>query len=158
MRDRVTFRSPKHFWIFTAKRYIVLLNNWRSRIKKINKNKSSCGEVHVFEEMSCISFFFFSTNHTVSLSLTTVAINLIVQHIQDILTGGLTKRLNGWFNGYGTTKKQPNMESSSRPHWAQCRPDERTAGSPGRAEYTAANEAGKSKGRLLMGFCSDWRS
>ncbi|KAI3369104.1 hypothetical protein L3Q82_026070 [Scortum barcoo] len=45
-----------------------------------------------------------------------VAINLIVQHIQDILNGGLTKRLNGWFNGYGTTKKQPNMESSSRPH------------------------------------------
>uniref|UniRef100_UPI0037E9575A uridine-cytidine kinase 2-A n=1 Tax=Semicossyphus pulcher TaxID=241346 RepID=UPI0037E9575A len=45
-----------------------------------------------------------------------VAINLIVQHIQDILNGGLTKRLNGWFNSYGTTKKQPNMESSSRPH------------------------------------------
>ncbi|KAG8003291.1 Uridine-cytidine kinase 2-B [Nibea albiflora] len=45
-----------------------------------------------------------------------VAINLIVQHIQDILNGGLTKRLNGWFNGYGTMKKQPNMESSSRPH------------------------------------------
>ncbi|XP_041647485.1 uridine-cytidine kinase 2-A [Cheilinus undulatus] len=43
-----------------------------------------------------------------------VAINLIVQHIQDILNGGLTKRLNGWFNSYG--KKQPNMESSSRPH------------------------------------------
>ncbi|CAB1449564.1 unnamed protein product [Pleuronectes platessa] len=45
-----------------------------------------------------------------------VAINLIVQHIQDILNDGLTKRLNGWFNGYGTTKSQPNMESSSRPH------------------------------------------
>ncbi|XP_040895486.1 uridine-cytidine kinase 2-A isoform X2 [Toxotes jaculatrix] len=45
-----------------------------------------------------------------------VAINLIVQHIQDILNGGLTKRLNGWFNGYGTKKNQPNMESSSRPH------------------------------------------
>uniref|UniRef100_A0A673B3S0 Uridine-cytidine kinase n=1 Tax=Sphaeramia orbicularis TaxID=375764 RepID=A0A673B3S0_9TELE len=44
-----------------------------------------------------------------------VAINLIVQHIQDILNGGLTKRLTGWFNGYGATKK-PNMESSSRPH------------------------------------------
>ena len=56
---RVTFRSPKQFWIFTAKRYVILLNNWRSRIeyKKINKNKSSCGEVQVFEEMSCISFF-----------------------------------------------------------------------------------------------------
>ncbi|XP_053178281.1 uridine-cytidine kinase 2-A [Scomber japonicus] len=45
-----------------------------------------------------------------------VAINLIVQHIQDIVTGGLTKRLNGWFKSYGMTKKQPNMESSSRPH------------------------------------------
>ncbi|XP_019936807.1 uridine-cytidine kinase 2-A [Paralichthys olivaceus] len=45
-----------------------------------------------------------------------VAINLIVQHIQDILNDGLTKRLSGWFNGYGTTKSQPNMESSSRPH------------------------------------------
>ncbi|XP_031728790.1 uridine-cytidine kinase 2-A [Anarrhichthys ocellatus] len=45
-----------------------------------------------------------------------VAINLIVQHIQDILNGGLTKRLNGWLNVNGTTKKQPNMESSSRPH------------------------------------------
>ncbi|KAM4549173.1 uridine-cytidine kinase 2-A [Odontesthes bonariensis] len=42
-----------------------------------------------------------------------VAINLIVQHIQDILNGGLTKRLNGWFSSYGTTK---NLESSSRPH------------------------------------------
>ncbi|KAM7410602.1 hypothetical protein PAMA_001843 [Pampus argenteus] len=45
-----------------------------------------------------------------------VAINLIVQHIQDILNGGLIKRVNGWFNGYATTKKQPNIESSSRPH------------------------------------------
>ncbi|XP_074524549.1 uridine-cytidine kinase 2-A [Halichoeres trimaculatus] len=45
-----------------------------------------------------------------------VAINLIVQHIQDIVTGGLTKRLNDWFNSYGATKKQPTMESSSRPH------------------------------------------
>ncbi|KAM8873898.1 uridine-cytidine kinase 2-A isoform 1-T1 [Spinachia spinachia] len=48
-----------------------------------------------------------------------VAINLIVQHIQDILNGGLTKRLNGWVNVYATTtttKQQPNMESSSRPH------------------------------------------
>uniref|UniRef100_A0A8D3CKT3 Uridine-cytidine kinase n=1 Tax=Scophthalmus maximus TaxID=52904 RepID=A0A8D3CKT3_SCOMX len=45
-----------------------------------------------------------------------VAINLIVQHIQDILNGGLTKRLSGWFNGFGATKNQPNMESSSRPH------------------------------------------
>ncbi|KAK7889084.1 hypothetical protein WMY93_024644 [Mugilogobius chulae] len=44
-----------------------------------------------------------------------VAINLIVQHIQDILNGGLTKRTNGWINGYGT-KTQQSMESSSRPH------------------------------------------
>ncbi|XP_020774541.1 uridine-cytidine kinase 2-A-like [Boleophthalmus pectinirostris] len=44
-----------------------------------------------------------------------VAINLIVQHIQDILNGGLTKRLNGWISGYGT-KQQQSMESSSRPH------------------------------------------
>ncbi|XP_023137459.1 uridine-cytidine kinase 2-A isoform X1 [Amphiprion ocellaris] len=43
-----------------------------------------------------------------------VAINLIVQHIQDILNGGLTKRLNGCFGGLAKT--QPNMESSSRPH------------------------------------------
>ncbi|XP_058493922.1 uridine-cytidine kinase 2-A [Solea solea] len=41
----------------------------------------------------------------------TVAINLIVQHIQDILSGGLNKRLNGCFNGSGSTKTQPN-----RPH------------------------------------------
>lgn len=53
-----------------------------------------------------------------------VAINLIVQHIQDILNGGLTKRLNGWFNSYGMTKKQANMDSSSRPHWAQHSPEE----------------------------------
>ncbi|KAK5619170.1 Uridine-cytidine kinase 2-A [Crenichthys baileyi] len=46
----------------------------------------------------------------------TVAINLIVQHIQDILNGGLTKRLNGWISGYGFMKHQPNVESSSRPH------------------------------------------
>lgn len=50
------------------------------------------------------------------LSFNAVAINLIVQHIQDILNGGLTKRMNGWFSGYGTEKKQPNIESSSRPH------------------------------------------
>lgn len=46
----------------------------------------------------------------------TVAINLIVQHIQDILNGGLTKRLNGWFGGNGTTEKQQNVESNS--HWS----------------------------------------
>lgn len=44
-----------------------------------------------------------------------VAINLIVQHIQDILNGGLTKRMNGWINGYGTKKPQ-SIEPSSRPH------------------------------------------
>ncbi|TDH08286.1 hypothetical protein EPR50_G00096050 [Perca flavescens] len=41
-----------------------------------------------------------------------VAINLIVQHIQDILNSGLTKRLNGWINGHGSTKNQPNDSSS----------------------------------------------
>ncbi|XP_034036742.1 uridine-cytidine kinase 2-A isoform X2 [Thalassophryne amazonica] len=44
-----------------------------------------------------------------------VAINLIVQHIQDILSGGLTKWPSGCFNGCGTTKKQ-SVESSSQPH------------------------------------------
>ncbi|XP_013880132.1 uridine-cytidine kinase 2-A [Austrofundulus limnaeus] len=44
-----------------------------------------------------------------------IAINLIVQHIQDILNGGLTKRPNGWFGGYGTEKQQ-NVESNSRHH------------------------------------------
>ncbi|XP_045543728.1 uridine-cytidine kinase 2-A isoform X2 [Salmo salar] len=45
-----------------------------------------------------------------------VAINLIVQHIQDILNGGLTKRLNSSLNGYGTPRKRQVSESSSRPH------------------------------------------
>lgn len=46
-----------------------------------------------------------------------VAINLIVQHIQDILNGGLTKRLNGYLNGHNTPRKRHPSESSSRPHW-----------------------------------------
>uniref|UniRef100_H3ABU5 uridine/cytidine kinase n=1 Tax=Latimeria chalumnae TaxID=7897 RepID=H3ABU5_LATCH len=45
-----------------------------------------------------------------------VAINLIVQHIQDILNGGLTKRQNGYINGYTTSRKRQPSESSSRPH------------------------------------------
>ncbi|XP_015211052.1 uridine-cytidine kinase 2-A isoform X1 [Lepisosteus oculatus] len=45
-----------------------------------------------------------------------VAINLIVQHIQDILNGGLTKRHNGCLNGYSTPRKRQASESSSRPH------------------------------------------
>uniref|UniRef100_A0A8C2PWD3 uridine/cytidine kinase n=1 Tax=Cyprinus carpio TaxID=7962 RepID=A0A8C2PWD3_CYPCA len=45
-----------------------------------------------------------------------VAINLIVQHIQDILNGGLTKRLNGYLNGHNTPRKRHPSESSSRPH------------------------------------------
>uniref|UniRef100_A0AAY4D6M3 uridine/cytidine kinase n=1 Tax=Denticeps clupeoides TaxID=299321 RepID=A0AAY4D6M3_9TELE len=46
-----------------------------------------------------------------------VAINLIVQHIQDILNGGLTKRQAGCINGYGTSPRQRQpSESSSRPH------------------------------------------
>lgn len=44
-----------------------------------------------------------------------VAINLIVQHIQDILNGGLTKRQNGCLAAHDV-RKQQNLESSSRPH------------------------------------------
>ncbi|KAM4556984.1 uridine-cytidine kinase 2-B [Fundulus diaphanus] len=45
-----------------------------------------------------------------------VAINLIVQHIQDILNGGQTKRQNGFVNGHGTPRQRRTSESSSRPH------------------------------------------
>ncbi|KAJ6661394.1 hypothetical protein lerEdw1_015022 [Lerista edwardsae] len=46
-----------------------------------------------------------------------VAINLIVQHIQDILNGGLGKRQpNGYLNGYTPPCQRPCSESSSRPH------------------------------------------
>ncbi|XP_070701760.1 uridine-cytidine kinase 2-B [Pempheris klunzingeri] len=45
-----------------------------------------------------------------------VAINLIVQHIQDILNGGLNKRHNGCINGHGTPRQRRTSESSSRPH------------------------------------------
>ncbi|CAO2637607.1 Uridine-cytidine kinase 2 [Lemmus lemmus] len=46
-----------------------------------------------------------------------VAINLIVQHIQDILNGGLSKRqTNGYLNGYTPSRKRQASESSSRPH------------------------------------------
>uniref|UniRef100_A0A671KR49 Uridine-cytidine kinase n=3 Tax=Sinocyclocheilus anshuiensis TaxID=1608454 RepID=A0A671KR49_9TELE len=45
-----------------------------------------------------------------------VAINLIVQHIQDIVNGGLTKRSNGYLNGHNTPRKRHPSESSSRPH------------------------------------------
>ncbi|XP_048377878.1 uridine-cytidine kinase 2-A-like isoform X1 [Stegostoma tigrinum] len=44
-----------------------------------------------------------------------VAINLIVQHIQDILTGGLTKR-NSCVNGHTVPRIRHTSESSSRPH------------------------------------------
>ncbi|XP_078387358.1 uridine-cytidine kinase 2-like [Cetorhinus maximus] len=44
-----------------------------------------------------------------------VAINLIVQHIQDILTGGLTKR-NGCVNGHTVSRIRHTSESSTRPH------------------------------------------
>uniref|UniRef100_A0A672T4V8 uridine/cytidine kinase n=1 Tax=Sinocyclocheilus grahami TaxID=75366 RepID=A0A672T4V8_SINGR len=44
-----------------------------------------------------------------------VAINLIVQHIQDILNGGFTKRQNGFQNGHGTPRQRRPSESS-RPH------------------------------------------
>ncbi|XP_029474493.1 uridine-cytidine kinase 2 [Rhinatrema bivittatum] len=46
-----------------------------------------------------------------------VAINLIVQHIQDILNGGLTKRQGGtYLNGYSSPHSRVPSESSSRPH------------------------------------------
>ncbi|KAJ1173059.1 hypothetical protein NDU88_004901 [Pleurodeles waltl] len=46
-----------------------------------------------------------------------VAINLIVQHIQDILNGGLSKRHNHHYtNGYSSPRDRQLSESSSRPH------------------------------------------
>ncbi|XP_068175865.1 uridine-cytidine kinase 2-A isoform X2 [Antennarius striatus] len=45
-----------------------------------------------------------------------VAINLIVQHIQDILNGGVTKWMNNCVKGRGPSKKLANLESSIRPH------------------------------------------
>ncbi|KAL4660085.1 uridine-cytidine kinase 2-A [Arapaima gigas] len=45
-----------------------------------------------------------------------VAINLIVQHIQDILNGGLTKRQSGCLNVHNPPRKKQPSESSSRPH------------------------------------------
>lgn len=58
----------------------------------------------------------------------TVAINLIVQHIQDILNGGLSKRqqTNGYINGYTPSRKRQASESSSRPHWPRLCPDSRS--------------------------------
>ncbi|GAA6070558.1 uridine-cytidine kinase 2-B, partial [Tachysurus ichikawai] len=46
-----------------------------------------------------------------------VAINLIVQHIQDILNGGVSKRQNGngHLNGHVSPRKRRSSESS-RPH------------------------------------------
>lgn len=45
-----------------------------------------------------------------------VAINLIVQHIQDILNGGVNKRQSSNGNGYSTPRQRRVSESSSRPH------------------------------------------
>ncbi|KAF3858682.1 hypothetical protein F7725_011883 [Dissostichus mawsoni] len=45
-----------------------------------------------------------------------VAINLIVQHIQDIMNGGPSKRHNGCTNGHVTPRQRRTSESSSRPH------------------------------------------
>uniref|UniRef100_A0A8C6U589 uridine/cytidine kinase n=1 Tax=Neogobius melanostomus TaxID=47308 RepID=A0A8C6U589_9GOBI len=45
-----------------------------------------------------------------------LAINLIVQHIQDILNGGPNKRHNGCMNGHSTPRQRRTSESSSRPH------------------------------------------
>ncbi|XP_012672959.1 uridine-cytidine kinase 2-B [Clupea harengus] len=44
-----------------------------------------------------------------------VAINLIVQHIQDILNGGFSKRQSGCMNGHVPPRKRRTSESS-RPH------------------------------------------
>ncbi|KAG5285479.1 hypothetical protein AALO_G00003850 [Alosa alosa] len=44
-----------------------------------------------------------------------VAINLIVQHIQDIMNGGFSKRQSGCMNGHVTPRKRRTSESS-RPH------------------------------------------
>uniref|UniRef100_A0A4W4FE00 Uridine-cytidine kinase n=2 Tax=Electrophorus electricus TaxID=8005 RepID=A0A4W4FE00_ELEEL len=44
-----------------------------------------------------------------------VAINLIVQHIQDILNGGFNKRYNDFMNEHGSPRQQRTSESS-RPH------------------------------------------
>ncbi len=45
------------------------------------------------------------------LPFSLVAINLIVQHIQDILNGGFTKRQNGFQNGHGTPRQRHPSES-----------------------------------------------
>ncbi|XP_069793872.1 uridine-cytidine kinase 2-A [Narcine bancroftii] len=45
-----------------------------------------------------------------------VAINLIVQHIQDLLNGGLSKRQNGCLNGYSSSCKRETSDSNTRPH------------------------------------------
>lgn len=46
-----------------------------------------------------------------------VAINLIVQHIQDILNGGPSKRqTNGYLNGCTPARQRQASEPSSRPH------------------------------------------
>ena len=58
-----------------------------------------------------------SLPHVFPSLLLTVAINLIVQHIQDILNGGLSKRQsNGYLNGYTPPRQRQPSESSSRPH------------------------------------------
>ncbi|KAH0615395.1 hypothetical protein JD844_004587 [Phrynosoma platyrhinos] len=74
---------------------------------------------------------FVDTDSDVRLSRR-VAINLIVQHIQDILSGDLCKWQRGAMNGHGRSSKRPfpeqadspllapgkrsHLESSSRPH------------------------------------------
>lgn len=46
-----------------------------------------------------------------------VAINLIMQHIQHILNGGLSKRqTNGYLNGYTPARKRQAWESGSHTH------------------------------------------
>lgn len=60
--------------------------------------------------------------NSVKPSTLAVAINLIVQHIQDILNGGPSKRHNGCTNGLSTPRQRQTSESSSRPHWPHLTP------------------------------------
>uniref|UniRef100_A0A7N8XAI4 uridine/cytidine kinase n=1 Tax=Mastacembelus armatus TaxID=205130 RepID=A0A7N8XAI4_9TELE len=70
---------------------------------------------------SIVSLYFYQTKKYADVIIprgadNLVAINLIVQHIQDILNGGLNKRHNGCTNGHSTPRQRRTSESSSRPH------------------------------------------
>lgn len=76
--------------------------------------------LHLCWEPGGVEWWVLVHHHLVMTSpsaLPTVAINLIVQHIQDILNGGVSKRQsNGCLNGYAPARKRQASESSSRPH------------------------------------------